>query len=400
MQKVQTGLDILISSPKERNLIKGNIAYLGNQASVSSSLVNGLDVMVSLFGNRIVKAFGPQHGFATIAQDNMIETAHDLHPVYNIPVYSLYSETRTPTDEMLQGIDSLIVDLQDVGTRVYTYIWTLFNIMKKIESTDKQLIILDRPNPINGNTVQGNLPEKEYYSFVCMSNIPMRHGLTIGEMAQWFKKYHFPATNLNIVAMKGWERWMHWQDTGLHWLNPSPNLPTSGGCLVYPGSVLFEGTTLSEGRGTTRSLEMIGHPDIKPDEWKTELDLYLNSNGATGHVLRPAFFEPVFQKFQGQPCGGYQIHITDPASANPWKLGQLLIRFLYQRLDQDNFWNPNPYEYEFQGLAIDWINGTSSIRKLIERGCKGGCKGDDLDEIENFGMDNFKSAKQEILLYF
>ncbi len=396
MQKVQTGLDILISSPEERNLIKGNIAYLGNQASVSSSLVNGLDVMVSLFGNRIVKAFGPQHGFATIAQDNMIETAHDVHPIYGIPVYSLYSETRAPTDEMLTDINSFVVDLQDVGARVYTYIWTLFNIMEKLKSTEIQIIVLDRPNPVNGNTIQGNLPKEEFYSFVCMSEIPMRHGLTIGEMALWFKKHHYPDVNLHIIEMKGWKRWMHWKDTGLHWLNPSPNLPTPEGCLVYPGSVLFEGTTLSEGRGTTRSLEMIGHPDIKPDKWKPELDQYLNSNGVRGHVLRPVFFEPVFQKFRGQPCGGYQIHITDPKIVNPWKLGQLMISFLYQRLNQDNFWNPKPYEYEFQGLAIDWINGTTSIRNLIEKVCKG----DDLDEIENCGMSKFSSAKQEILLYF
>jgi len=396
MQKTQTGLDILISSSDERSHIKGNIAYLGNQASVSNNLVNGLDVMVSLFGKRISKAFGPQHGFATIAQDNMIETPHDVHPIHGIPVYSLYSETRVPTEDMLSGVDSLVIDLQDVGTRVYTYIWTMFNIMEKVRGRDIKIIVLDRPNPVNGNTIQGNLPEEDFFSFVCMSKIPMRHSLTFGEMARWFQKNHFPDVDLHVVAMKGWERWMHWQDTGLHWLNPSPNLPTPEGCLVYPGSVLIEGTNLSEGRGTTRSLEMIGHPDIKPDAWKPELDNYLNSNGISGFVLRPVFFEPVFQKFKEEPCGGYQMHVIDQNTLNPWKLGQLLLSFLYERLDQDKFWNSKPYEYEFQGLAIDWINGTKRIRELIEQKCTG----EQLNEIENIGMQEFSSLKKEIILYF
>jgi uncharacterized protein YbbC (DUF1343 family) len=253
MQKILTGLDILIKSPEARADIKGTIAYLGHQASVSSNLENGLDIMFSLFGSRVIKAFGPQHGFSTMSQDNMIETPHEIHPIHGIPVFSLYSETRIPTKEMLADVDNFIVDLQDVGTRVYTYIWTLYHIMEAVNGTEINIIILDRPNPAGGKMVQGNFPDKLFYSFVCMSKIPMRHGLTIGEMALWFQKNHFPDVKLNVLAMKGWERWMLWQDTGLHWVNPSPNLPTPEGCLVYPGSVLFEGTNLSEGRGTTRA---------------------------------------------------------------------------------------------------------------------------------------------------
>jgi len=395
MPKILTGIDILINSSEARSDIKGNIAYLGHQASVSSNLENGLDIMFSLFGKRVIKAFGPQHGFATIAQDNMIETPHEVHPVYGIPVFSLYSETRIPTKNMLEDVDSLVVDLQDVGTRVYTYIWTLFHIMEAAEDTDVRINILDRPNPIGGLFIQGNFPEKEYYSFVCMSKIPMRHGLTIGEIALWFQKNHFPDVNLKVISMAGWERWMLWQNTGLHWVNPSPNLPTPEGCLVYPGSVLFEGTNFSEGRGTTRSLEIIGHPHIEPNKWKPDLDKFLMKNGIRGHVIRPVYFEPVFQKFKEEPCGGYQIHVVDPEQLNPWKLGQLLIAFLYDRMDIDLFWNYNPYEYEFQGLAIDWINGTGRIRSLIERGCKG----EDLDLIEKEGRDEFMDKRKEILLY-
>ena len=395
MQKILTGLDILSNSPEIRATIKGTIAYLGNQASVSRCLENGLDKMIALFGSRVIKAFGPQHGFATIAQDNMIETAHYNHPVHGIPVLSLYSETRIPTKEMLEGIDNLIIDLQDVGTRVYTYIWTLFNIMKSVRGTGIKITVLDRPNPAGGKLVQGNFPNEIFYSFVCMSGIPMRHGLTIGEVALWFQKNHFPDVKLNVVSMQGWERWMIWQNTGLHWVNPSPNLPTPEGCLVYPGSVLFEGTNLSEGRGTTRSLEMIGHPDIEAEKWKSDLDKFLKKNGSPGFVLRPIYFEPVFQKLKGTTCGGYQIHNTLPNTSNPWKLGQLLLSFLFERMDKESFWNNQAYEYKTHGLAIDWINGTDRIRKNIEQGCNGV----DLDEIEKEGLHEFMVLRQEILLY-
>ncbi len=395
MHKVLTGLDILAGEHTEQKKIQGNIAYLGHQASVDSRLQNGLDVIVSLFGNRVTGAFGPQHGFSTIAQDNMIETPHGIHPLHGIPIYSLYSETRIPTDNMLDQTDCLIVDLQDVGTRVYTYIWTLFYVMQYAHGKKIQILVLDRPNPIGGINVQGNLPESDYYSFVCRSKIPMRHGMTIGEIAGWFKKIHFPDVSLRVIPMKGWERWMHWKNTGLEWINPSPNLPTPGGCLIYPGTVLFEGTILSEGRGTTRSLEIFGHPDLEPYKWKPDLEFFLAKSGAKGQVLRPVFFEPVFHKFAGKHCGGYQIHVTDPKAFNPWKLGQLLMQFFYQRMGSEIFWSTNPYEYEFQGYAIDWINGTDKIRNWIEKGLP--LK--ELDELANRGRDEFLALRQEQLLY-
>jgi len=395
MQKVLTGLDILTDEADEQKQVKGNIAYLGHQASVNRKMQNGLDVVFSIFGSRVTKAFGPQHGFATTAQDNMIETPHEVHPLHGIPVYSLYSETRIPTDEMLDQTDCVLVDLQDVGTRVYTYIWTLYHLMQYSLYKEIQIVVLDRPNPIGGLSVQGNLPEQEYFSFVCRSQIPMRHGMTIGELALWFKKFHFPDVTLKIIPMRGWERRMHWQDTGLLWVNPSPNLPTPEGCLVYPGTVLFEGTTISEGRGTTRSLELFGHPAIDPYKWKPEMDKFLTESGIKGQVLRPVFFEPVFHKFKRRNCGGFQIHVQDRELFNPWKLGQLLLNFFIKRLDLDTFWSTDPYEYEFQGLAIDWINGTEKIRRWVEAGHDS----NELIALENTGRDEFMELRHETLIY-
>jgi uncharacterized protein YbbC (DUF1343 family) len=395
MTKVQTGLDRLTGSEDEREKLSGNIAYLGNQASVSSGLLSGLDIMVELFGSRLIRAFGPQHGFSMTAQDNMIESPHEVHPVHGIPVYSLYSETRSPTGEMLEGIDTLIVDLQDTGTRVYTYIWSLFHIMEAIRDRDILLVVLDRPNPSGGMLVQGNLPDKDFMSFVCRSEIPMRHGMTIGELAAWFRMNHFPDAQLEIIRLKGWERWMVWKDTGRAWINPSPNLPTPEGCLVYPGTVLFEGTNISEGRGTTRSLEIIGHPEIRAYQWKEDIDAFLEKNDITGYFLRPVFFEPFFNKFTGRLCGGYQVHVTDHNIFNPWKLGQLLMSFLYGRIDPADFWNTRPYEYEYQGHAIDWINGTDKFRMFIEDNILP----ERIVESETYGKEEFLELRKECLLY-
>ena len=395
MYKVLSGLDILTSELQEQKQIRGNIAYLGHQASVNGKLQNGLDLIVPIFGKRVSKAFGPQHGFSTSAQDNMIETPHAIHPAYKIPIYSLYSETREPTDDMMDKVDTLIVDLQDVGTRVYTYIWSLYHSMQYAEGRAIEVVVLDRPNPLGGLNIQGNLPDPEYYSFVCRSKIPMRHGLTIGEMALWFKKHHFPDVSLRIIKMKGWKRKMLWRNTNLDWVNPSPNLPTPGGCLIYPGTVLIEGTNLSEGRGTTRSLELFGHPNINPFLIKKDLDSYLAKVGIEAFELRPTYFEPVFHKFSGLSCGGFQIHLTNYHKANSWKLVQFLLSFFYQRIGNEGFWCTKPYEYEFDGLAIDWINGTDKIRKQIENNTLEM----ELLELEKEGMDEFKELRKEVLMY-
>lgn len=363
---VLTGLDILLRSADVQQKVTGSIAYLGHAASVSSRMENGLDELARLFGKRVIKVFGPQHGFGSLVQDNMIETDHFIHPAYKIPVYSLYGETRKPTDEMLEGIDTLIVDLQDVGTRVYTYIWTLYLTLQACAGKNIRIIVLDRPNPVGGQLKEGNLPDPEWYSFVCMAALPMRHAMNIGEMALHFQKLNGWDIDLHVVEMEGWKREMLWNDTGRLWVNPSPNLSTPEGALIYPGSVLLEGTVLSEGRGTTRSLEQFGHPTIDPYALRSSLADYLEKQRQSGFVLRPVWFQPAFQKFAGQVCGGFQIHVTDPVRFTPWKLMLLILKYLYHNTGIRPFWSSAPYEYQFTGLAFDWINGTPRIREWVE----------------------------------
>jgi uncharacterized protein YbbC (DUF1343 family) len=363
---MRTGLDNLLSSPSLQQLAKGKIGYLGHSASVSWRMENGLDELAMLFGKRLVKAFGPQHGFGSVVQDNMVETAHAIHPFWKIPVYSLYGETRQPTPEMLAGIDTLIIDLQDVGTRVYTYIWTMYLAMEACLGRDIRIIVTDRPNPIGGIRSEGILPEPEWYSFVCLAPIPMRHGKTIGELAEWFRELHGWDLDLQIIPMSGWDPGMLWKDTGRLWVNPSPNLATPESCLVYPGTVMLEGTVLSEGRGTTRSLEQFGHPDLDPYAIRKELQAELDKGGLKGMALRPVHFQPTFHKFAGEVCGGFQIHVTEPDLFLPWETMRHILKFLYHHSDIRPFWSTAPYEYEFEGLAFDWINGTDRVRKWVE----------------------------------
>jgi len=363
---VLCGLDILLCSADVQRKVKGSIAYLGHAASVSFDLENGLDELVKLFGKRLIRAFGPQHGFGSAVQDNMVETDHFIHPAYQIPVYSLYGETRKPTGEMLEGIETLIIDLQDVGTRVYTYIWTLYLALEACLGKNIRILVLDRPNPIGGIFVEGSLPDPDWYSFVCMAPLPMRHGMTIGEMALWFQRLNGWNNDLHIIQMDGWRREMLWKDTGRPWINPSPNLPTHEGALVYPGTVLLEGTVLSEGRGTTRSLEQFGHPVIGPYAIRPGLLEYLDKQKQSGFVLRPVWFQPVYQKFAGQVCGGFQVHVTDPAVFTPWKLMLLVLKYLYHNTGIRPFWSTVPYEYQFSGLSFDWINGTTRVREWVE----------------------------------
>jgi uncharacterized protein YbbC (DUF1343 family) len=363
---MKTGLDNLLLSREQQTLIKGRIGYLGHAASVSWRMENGLDELVELFGARVMKAFGPQHGFGSVVQDNMIETGHIIHPAWNIPVFSLYGETRRPTDEMLDGIDTLIIDLQDVGTRVYTYIWTLYLTLEACLGKDIRVVVLDRPNPIGGVLTEGEMPDPGWYSFVCMAPIPMRHGKTIGEMAVWFKELNHWDIDLKIIQMTDWDRRMLWKDTGRLWVNPSPNLPTAEGCLVYPGTVMLEGTVLSEGRGTTRSLEQFGHPQIDPYKIRKGLADWLEENRLSGMILRPVHFQPTYHKFAGQVCGGYQIHVIDQDIFQPWKSMLYILKYLYHNSGISPFWDAKPYEYQFNGLAFDWINGSDRQRRWIE----------------------------------
>ncbi|TNF01971.1 MAG: DUF1343 domain-containing protein, partial [Deltaproteobacteria bacterium] len=348
-----------------------------------------------LFGKRLVKFFGPQHGFVSDVQDNMIETKDFVHTYYQRPIISLYSDDRKPSDDQLSGIDTFIIDLQDVGARVYTYIHTMALVMQSCAEKNIKVVVLDRPNPIGGVEVEGNLLNPGYESFVGLYPIPMRHGMTMGEMALYCNKFQNIGCDLTVIPMEGWRRNMLWDETGLCWVNPSPNLPTSIGTLVFPGTVLLEGTNLSEGRGTTRSLELIGHPKVEAWSFYEKIKNDLVKSGLEGFKLRPMQFFPMFQKHAGKACGGFQIHPTDADKFRPWRLGQLLIHLFIKELGSDFEWKNDGYEYQFDRPAIDFINGTDQIRKWCEE--SGDMKL--LNVLEEEGMSDFLAMRKEVLLY-
>lgn len=396
MSKVITGLERLVTDKNLQDQIKGNIGYLCHSASIDSEFNTGVQLLQKIFGSRLTKLFGPQHGFVTDVQDNMMETAHYVHPYFKIPVYSLYSETRIPTDEMLKDLNTLIIDLQDVGTRVYTYISTLSLIMEKCVGRDIKLVVLDRPNPVGGEMIEGCILQKGYESFVGRYPIPQRHSLTMGEVGLFGKKILNTDCNLEVIPMKNWKRNMYWCDTGLPWVLPSPNLPTMEGAITFAGTVLFEGTNISEGRGTTRALEVAGFPGIESFSFCDRVMKKFKEEGLIeGFNLRPIIFLPTFQKHQGKNCGGVHIHPTVNHKFKSWSISQMLCREFKRELgDQFEFHN-KPYEYEFHKLAIDLINGTDEVRHWVNK--LGSFS--ELTKIETRGFDQFLNQKENIIIY-
>ncbi|MBT7609574.1 MAG: DUF1343 domain-containing protein [Bacteriovoracaceae bacterium] len=395
MHKVKSGLDILSENVSWQKKISGKIGYLCHSASVDSKLYFGVDRLKDLFGERLIKLFGPQHGFVTDLQDNMIETKDFIHPYYKIPVYSLYSATRIPTPEMLKDIDTLIIDLQDVGCRIYTYIHTMTLTLEACQKLGKKVFILDRINPIGGEIIEGNILKPEFRSFVGRYPIPVRHAMTIGEIANYCQKFHGIDCELEIIPLDGWRRNMLEPTKHLSWVNPSPNLPTHSGCLVFPGTVLLEGCNLSEGRGTTRPLEVIGHPNIEPHSFAKKVNTVLEKIDLNGFMLRPTVFHPMFQKHAEKSCGGFHIHVTDPLTFRPWRLGQMLLHLFKEELGSDFKWKNDGYEYQFDKLAIDFINGDDQLRKWVEE--SGSYQ--ELLKLESQGYLEFESNRREALLY-
>jgi uncharacterized protein YbbC (DUF1343 family) len=396
MTQVITGLERLISEKNLQDSIKGNIGYLCHSASIDSQFNTGVVLLQKLFGKRLIKLFGPQHGFVTDVQDNMVETTHYLHPYFKIPVYSLYSETRTPTDEMLEGIDTFIVDLQDVGTRVYTYISTLSLLMEKCVGKNIKIIVLDRPNPVGGEMMEGTILKPGFESFVGRYPIPQRHSLTMGEIGLFGKTILKTDCDLEIISMKNWKRDMYFKDTNLPWVLPSPNLPTMEGAITFVGTVLFEGTNVSEGRGTTRALEVAGFPGIESFSFCERVLKIMKEEGlSTGFNLRPIIFLPTFQKHQSKNCGGVHIHPTINAEFKSWSVSQMLCREFKRELGSQFEFHQKPYEYEFHKLAIDLINGTDEVRLWVD----GLGSYSELLKIEQFGYDKYKNQREEILLY-
>jgi uncharacterized protein YbbC (DUF1343 family) len=351
---VQLPLDHLTELwPKE--LRGAPVGALLHPASVSSKLEHASRILERLNGDlfELRALFGPQHGFLGQTQDNMVEWKSYEHPRLHIPVYSLYGDQREPTAAMLQDIDVLLVDLQDIGARYYTFIWTLYLCMRACAKHDVAILVLDRPNPINGVTIEGPPIEKGYESFVGMHSIPVRHGKTIGELATQFRDEAFPNCRLSIFPMKNWERTMWFDETGLPWVMPSPNMPTLDTATVYPGMCLLEGTNISEGRGTTRPFEIFGAPFIDAQTLCREL----NNAKLPGVFFRENYFQPTFQKFAGQLCGGAQLHILDRNIFRPFQTGIEIIRCI-RKLYPDSFtWKQPAYEYEYEKLPIQILLG-------------------------------------------
>ncbi len=392
---VETGLARLIGDPFIQTTIQGNIGYLCHSASVAPSLEHGALAMKRVVGPRLKALFAPQHGFATDAQDNMIESPHFFHPFLKLPVYSLYSETRVPTPQMLEGLDTLVIDLQDNGTRVYTYIWTMVLALEACSKAGVRAAVLDRPNPLGGIRVEGNISEIAFRSFIGWHPLPMRHGMTIGEIARFACTHWDIAAQLDVVPMSGWRRGFLFSECGLPWVFPSPNFPTLDTAQVYPGTVLVEGTNISEGRGTTRPFELIGHPNLQAFPFCERFNQSLKEKGLMGCILRPAAFIPTFDKFQGQVCQGFQVHITDSGACNSWELGQWLLHSLCRELGPAFEWRLPPFEYVDDILPIDLLNGSAGLRKWVE---KQGSE-DELHYLQYADYTEFLRLRSEVLLY-
>ncbi len=382
----------------ERLLEEGHAAIRGarvglicNQASVDHSYHHAADLLHNHRDIQLRALFGPQHGIRGDVQDNMIETGHSIDRKTGLPVHSLYSETREPTDAMLQDVDVLVFDMQDVGCRIYTFVYTLANCMRAARRLGKRVLVCDRPNPINGASVAGNILEPEYASFVGQFPLPTRHGMTVGELARMFNEHFKIGCELEVIPMRGWQRAFWHDDTDAPWVMPSPNMPTLDSATVFPGAVHFEGTQVSEGRGTTKPFELIGAPYIDPDAYADRL----NGLGLSGVFFRSCAFQPTFQKHAGVTCGGVQIHVTDRDSFEPWFAGIAMTKLIHDMYRNEFRWKEPPYEYVYDKNPFDVISGTAKIREAFEQGTP-------LAEIENetkVPLEEFKELREAYLLY-
>ena len=367
------GIDRLLENPKLRKPLAGKrVALLAHPASVTRDLTHALDALAALKDIKLTAAFGPQHGLRGDKQDNMMESPDFHDSTHGIPVFSLYGEVRRPTPQMMDTFDVLLVDLQDLGCRIYTFITTLRYILEAAAQHRKAVWVLDRPNPV-GRPAEGLRLRPGWESFVGAGPLPMRHGLTLGELASWFIKTLHLDVEFNVVTMAGWEParapGYGWPLDERTWVNPSPNAPNLWMARCYAGTVMLEGTTLSEGRGTTRPLELFGAPDLEPRALRSTMES-LAPGWLRGCRLRECWFEPTFQKYAGKLCAGVQIHV-DAASYNhesfkPWRLMALAFKSLRALRPDYDLWRDFPYEYENDRLAIDLINGSELLRQWVD----------------------------------
>ena len=387
---VKIGLEKVLENPKE--ILKDlRIGLICNPASVNRQFKHAADLFHEHPDINLTTLFGPQHGIRGDVQDNMIETSHTIDSRTERPIYSLYSETREPTEEMLANVDALVFDLQDVGCRVYTFIYTMANCMKACAKYGKKMIVLDRPNPINGLDVEGNLLELGHESFVGMYPIPMRHGMTVGELAQLFNTDFELHCDLEVVTMEGWSREDFADETDAPWVMPSPNMPTVDTAVVFSGTVYFEGTQVSEGRGTTRPFEIIGAPYINSYEYAKAL----NSLELPGVTFRAIDFLPTFQKHAQTVCGGAFVHVLDRKIFKPVITGVAMVKVAYDLCTEDFKWKNTPYEYVFDRNPFDVIHGSTKLREQIETGTS-------VEGIQSSWRDDeesFRKTREKFLLY-
>ena len=371
---IQFGLDRLLADAALRRPLNGRrVALLGHPASVTRDLTHALDALAMFPDIRLTAAFGPQHGLRGDKQDNMIESPDFIDPALGIPVFSLYGSVRRPTAEMMDAFDVLLVDLQDLGCRIYTFITTLRYFLEAAAVHGKTVWILDRPNPI-GRPIEGFRLEPGWESFVGAGALPMRHGLTLGELAGWFIHVLKLDVDCQVIKMEGWQPdaapGYGWPQAERSWINPSPNAPNLSMARCYPGTVMLEGTTLSEGRGTTRPLELFGAPDIRPRELIRQMEV-LAPEWLRGCRLRECWIEPTFHKHAGQLCAAIQIHVEDSlyyqhTEFHPWRLFALVFKALRTLCPDYPLWRDFAYEYEHDRLAIDLINGGERLRRWVD----------------------------------
>ena len=397
------GLDRLLEEPALRRPLAGSrLALLAHPASVTRNLTFSLDALAALGDLRLVAAFGPQHGLRGDKQDNMIESSDYRDPAHGIPVYSLYGEVRRPSAAMMDSFDVLLVDLQDVGCRIYTFITTLRYVLEEAAAKHKAVWVLDRPNPV-GRPVEGLLLRPGWQSFVGAGALPMRHGLTMGELARWFVTTLGLDVDCRVIEMQGWEPdsspGYGWPLGERAWINPSPNAPNLWMARCYAGTVMVEGTTLSEGRGTTRPLELFGAPDLDTGALLSRMRA-LAPHWLQGCRLRPCWFEPTFHKHAGKLCAGVQIHVENDAyehqAFRPWRLQALAFKALKHLRPDYALWRDFHYEYERDRLAIDLINGSELLREWVDDAAATPA---DLDALAAADEAAWREERDAILLY-
>lgn len=387
---IKLGIERLLDD--KIDLLKGaRVGLVCNQASVNHEFRHAADLFHQHPEINLTTLFGPQHGIRGDVQDNMIETEHATDRTTGLPIYSLYSETREPSEEMLREVDVIVVDLQDVGTRIYTFVYTLANCMQAAKKLNKRVIACDRPNPINGVQLEGVVLDPAFASFVGQFPIATRHGMTFCELGRLFNEAFGIGSELECVMMEGWSRTLWYDETDSPWVLPSPNMPTLDAATVFPGTVHLEGTQMSEGRGTTKPFELVGAPYIDADRFAQAL----NGLGLPGVYFRSCVFLPTFQKHGGQACGGVQIHVTNRETFQPALSGIAVVKTAFDMYGDEFKWKTPPYEYEYDKNPFDVIAGTSKVREAIEQG-------DSLESIKESWqapLAEFSRLRGDFLLY-